>query len=98
VLLPDGIHSLSVSGVSVLRAPPSTKDYARMLYALLREFDHHGCELVLASPPSEEGLGAAIADRLRRAAGPREQTADLQPICDDSRHSLTEQRSRTCKN
>ncbi len=79
VLLPDDVHPFSIAGVTVLHAPRSTKDYARTLYALLREFDRCGCELVLASPPPEAGLGAAIADRLRRAAGPREHTSDFRP-------------------
>ncbi|MEO3811152.1 Sua5 family C-terminal domain-containing protein [Sphaerisporangium sp. B11E5] len=45
--------------------------YARGLYAFLRELDQRGCDLIIASPPAEQGLGAAITNRLRRAAGPR---------------------------
>jgi L-threonylcarbamoyladenylate synthase len=41
------------------------------LYSLLRRADELGCDVVLTTVPSEHGLGAAIADRLRRAAGPR---------------------------
>jgi L-threonylcarbamoyladenylate synthase len=37
----------------------------------LRELDQQGCDLIIASLPVEEGLGLAIANRLRRAAGPR---------------------------
>ena len=44
---------------------------ARNLFAALREADASGAEVVLAERCPEEGLGAAIADRLRRAAGPR---------------------------
>lgn len=45
---------------------------ARLLYRRLREADALGADVVLAVLPVEEGLGAAIADRLRRAAGPRD--------------------------
>ena len=30
-----------------------------------------GADVVLATPPSTQGLGAALADRLTKAAGPR---------------------------
>ena len=45
--------------------------YARRLYGFLRELDQRECDLIVASVPAEEGLGLAIANRLRRAAGPR---------------------------
>ncbi|MGW1290631.1 Sua5 family C-terminal domain-containing protein, partial [Streptomyces sp. NPDC002586] len=45
--------------------------YARGLYGFLRELDLRGCDLIVVSLPVEEGLGLAIANRLRRAAGPR---------------------------
>jgi L-threonylcarbamoyladenylate synthase len=59
-----------VEGEGVVALPlPSTLDaYARELYALLREGDERGCDIIVASLPSEEGIGVAIADRLRRAA------------------------------
>ncbi len=44
---------------------------ARALYARLRAADEEGADFVLAVLPREEGIGAAIADRLRKAAGPR---------------------------
>ncbi|CAB4916488.1 unannotated protein [freshwater metagenome] len=44
------------------------KAYARELYALLRMADDLGLELVVALPPSPEGVGAAVRDRLTRAA------------------------------
>ncbi|WP_203872366.1 Sua5 family C-terminal domain-containing protein [Planomonospora parontospora] len=37
----------------------------------IREFDQRGRNPIAVSLPVEEGLGPAIADRLRRAAGPR---------------------------
>lgn len=45
--------------------------YARGLYGFLRALDQQGCDLIIASVPDEAGLGLAIANRLRRAAGPR---------------------------
>jgi L-threonylcarbamoyladenylate synthase len=44
---------------------------AHTLYARLREADAHGADVILAVLPEDEGIGAAIADRLRKAAGPR---------------------------
>ncbi len=41
---------------------------AANLYARLREADAVGADVVLAVLPPEDGLGAAVADRLRRAA------------------------------
>lgn len=49
----------------------SDVEIARLLYAALRDFDRRGCDVVLATLPAEKGLGLAVADRLRRAAGPR---------------------------
>ena len=57
--------------VIVLEAPHGDEQYARDLYRLLRQADAEGCDVVLAVLPPETGLGRAIADRLRKAAGPR---------------------------
>ena len=43
------------------------EEAARRLYAAIRELDE-SCDVILAWPPEERGLGLAIADRLRRAA------------------------------
>jgi L-threonylcarbamoyladenylate synthase len=59
------------SQVIQVLTPESPADLAHELYALLRRVDELGCEVALISLPAEEGLGAAIADRLRKAAGPR---------------------------
>jgi L-threonylcarbamoyladenylate synthase len=56
-------------GVTVLGVPADADDYARSLYTLLRAADARAIDVVLATPPSEVGIGAAVADRLRRAAG-----------------------------
>ena len=53
-----------------LEVPEDDAGFARVLYARLREADELG-DLLLVVPPSETGLGLAVADRLRRAAAPR---------------------------
>jgi L-threonylcarbamoyladenylate synthase len=54
-----------------LPLPDSLADVARSLYETLREVDRRGFDVALVTLPPDEGLGSAIADRLRRAAGPR---------------------------
>jgi L-threonylcarbamoyladenylate synthase len=71
VLLPHPSPSAPVKTHAVVTVPASTAAYARGLYAFLRELDQRGCDLIIGSLPVEEGLGLAIANRLRRAAGPR---------------------------
>ncbi|HEU4726971.1 MAG TPA: L-threonylcarbamoyladenylate synthase [Kofleriaceae bacterium] len=44
---------------------------ARGLYAALRDLDAEGIDVVIAALPPAVGLGEAVGDRLRRAAGPR---------------------------
>jgi L-threonylcarbamoyladenylate synthase len=71
VLLPSAFAGVPVRAHAVVAVPGSMDAYARELYGSLRELDRQGCDLVVASLPAEEGLGLAIANRLRRAAGPR---------------------------
>ncbi len=56
----------AVERIAMAAAPAAQ---ARTLYAALREVDRRGCDVVLVALPEERGLGLAIADRLRRAAG-----------------------------
>lgn len=50
----------------------SRKDVAaKKLYASLRRADESGADLIVVPLPEESGLGLAVADRLRKAAGPR---------------------------
>jgi L-threonylcarbamoyladenylate synthase len=70
VFLPPAFDS--VDAHAVVRVPESMAAYARGLYGFLRELDQQGCDLIIASLPVETGLGLAIANRLRRAAGPRD--------------------------
>jgi L-threonylcarbamoyladenylate synthase len=57
--------------LAVFRLPDPLEEAARALYATLRQIDQRGFDAIVVSLPPEKGLGAAIADRLRRAAGPR---------------------------
>jgi L-threonylcarbamoyladenylate synthase len=60
-------------GVTRLLQPLSNDEYARGLYEALRRADAMGIAFIVAVPPDDdaEGVGAAIADRLRRASAPR---------------------------
>ena len=52
-----------------LDAPTRVDALAHDLYALLRAADRAGLDVVLAVPPPSRGVGAAVTDRLTRAAG-----------------------------
>lgn len=56
------------SGVVRLAVPRDAQEYARVLYAALREADALQLESVLAVPPAADGVGVAVIDRLIRAA------------------------------
>lgn len=56
------------TGIVRLSAPTTADDYARVLFAALREADALGLTHVLAVPPPSDGVGAAVIDRLHRAA------------------------------
>jgi len=71
VFLPPCFAGAPVKAHAVVAVPGSMAAYARGLYGFLRGLDRQGCDLIVASLPVEEGLGLAIANRLRRAAGPR---------------------------
>jgi len=51
---------------------PAADELARALYAGLRALDAQGCTVILCPVPPEDGVGAAIRDRLRKAAEPGE--------------------------
>ncbi|MGW1537641.1 L-threonylcarbamoyladenylate synthase [Streptomyces aureus] len=71
VFLPPSFADAAVKAHAVVALPGSLDAYAQGLYGFLRELDQQGCDLIVASLPVEEGLGLAVANRLRRAAGPR---------------------------
>jgi L-threonylcarbamoyladenylate synthase len=54
--------------VEQIPLPEAPEEVARALYAALREVDRRGCDAVLVTLPAEQGLGLAVADRLRRAS------------------------------
>ncbi len=64
-------HVPTPGGIVRLSAPSDADAYARVLYRALREADALDLDTVLAVPPPEEGIGAAILDRLTRAAHDR---------------------------
>ena len=68
VLAPDPIPALPADVVA-LEAPTNADEYARVLYARLREADRRGVDVLLAVPPPDTGVGVAVGARLRRAAG-----------------------------
>ncbi len=72
-LIDQRAAQLRAAGQTVVTLLP-TDDLAsdaRLLYERLRAADAAGADVVLAVLPEEEGIGAAIGDRLRKAAGPR---------------------------
>lgn len=54
--------------VEVLSATGDLREVARHLFAALRRMDSLGLDRIYAEPCTEEGLGVAIMDRLRRCA------------------------------
>jgi len=67
VLAPRRIEGLP-AGVDALPPAGGSQAYAQCLYQRLREADRRRLDVLLAVPPPERGIGAAVADRLRRAA------------------------------
>ena len=69
-LLAERVPARLPAGVVVVGAPPDAAAYARGLYASFREAEQRGLDLLLAVPPPDTGIGAAVRDRLRRASAP----------------------------
>ena len=63
--LPVGLAEAQVFAWGRWAAP---RELARRLYAGLRWLDTQECSVILCPLPMQEGIGAAIADRLRKAA------------------------------
>jgi L-threonylcarbamoyladenylate synthase len=55
-------------GVIRLAAPQNTEEYARILYASLRDGDSQKLTRICIDQPAGDGLAIAICDRLQRAA------------------------------
>lgn len=52
----------------VIELGSSADDYARAIYGALRELDQKGARAIVVEGITEDGKGAAVMDRLRRAA------------------------------
>lgn len=64
-------HLAKLESGDFFRVLPAPIDFfARYLYRTFRELDQEGVEIILVEKVLEEGLGAAVMDRLRRAALP----------------------------
>lgn len=63
-VLPPGVHRHAL--------PDDLSAMARELYGAMRDLDAGGFDVIVAALPAEVGMGEAVADRLRRAAGPRD--------------------------
>ncbi len=70
-VLTDKPHDEWPPGVVTVAFPADPEQAAPRLYDALRAVDAQGCQVALTCLPLEIGLGLAIADRLRKAAGPR---------------------------
>jgi L-threonylcarbamoyladenylate synthase len=70
LMLPAELASSAPSGAVVFPWGHWTnpEELAANLYAGLRALDAHGCTVIFCPLPPAEGLGAAIRDRLRKAA------------------------------
>jgi len=55
-------------GVTRLAAPNTVEEFARDLYAALREGDHQNLDSIYIAQPTGDGLAIAIRDRLSRSA------------------------------
>ena len=76
VVLGDPASRNLPSRLEIMPLPDSLAEIARSLYETLREVDRRGFDVALVTLPPDDGLGLAIADRLRRAAGPRQSAPD----------------------
>lgn len=73
-------------GAPHLPVPEDPEGYARTLYAALRAADEQGWARIWVVPPPPDGLGAAVRDRLRRAAASRPSSGHA-PLGPSSRSS-----------
>jgi L-threonylcarbamoyladenylate synthase len=72
VMLPTELDSHTLRSANVVLFPwgrwSALEELAHNLYAGLRALDAQDCAIILCPLPAEDGLGAAIRDRLRKAA------------------------------
>jgi L-threonylcarbamoyladenylate synthase len=67
-----GLWGSGSGAVHAHALPDDLSGMARELYGAMRDLDAAGFDVIVAALPAEVGLGEAVADRLRRAAGPRD--------------------------
>ena len=66
----DAVSKLAISEQIILHSWGSTQlELAEKLYDYLRRFDQENVDVIVAQGVSEEGLGLAIMNRMRKAAG-----------------------------
>ncbi|WP_309499524.1 L-threonylcarbamoyladenylate synthase [Sulfurovum sp.] len=68
-LLASRLSNLLPENVIWLRLTQNIDEQAHELYHSLRQADHLGLEVLVAVMPEDVGIGHALRDRLRRAAG-----------------------------
>jgi len=70
IMLPAEIASCALPGATIFQWGrwAAAEELARTLYAGLRALDAQGCSVILCPTPGADGIGAAICDRLRKAA------------------------------
>jgi L-threonylcarbamoyladenylate synthase len=57
------------NGKVIIKAmPQDLREYARLIFATLRELDGEGIDHIIVEEVEERGIGVAIMDRLRRAS------------------------------
>jgi L-threonylcarbamoyladenylate synthase len=71
VLCPAPAPEIADHVDAVLGSPRDVDEFARVLYARLREADALRLDVLLVVPPEPYGVGEAVVDRLRRAAATR---------------------------
>ncbi len=67
-----GSVDAAIPAASRIGVPDDPQAYAQQLYSVLRAVDDADFDVALVTLPAEVGVGTAIADRLKKAAGPRE--------------------------
>jgi L-threonylcarbamoyladenylate synthase len=68
VMLPEGLAAPEGTLAYAWGRWDAPKQLARRLYAGLRALDGEGCTVILCPLPGGEGIGAAMRDRLEKAA------------------------------
>lgn len=68
-LLSSRLPNVLPENVTWLRLTEGIEEQAHELYHCLREADHQDLQVLVAVMPADVGIGHAVCDRLRRAAG-----------------------------